>query len=530
MRLSTRLLSNAATTYVRLATTFVFGVFATWYMLGTLGVVGFGLIALATSSSSLSRSVEAALRSGLVRELAAAIATDDAARVRITFNATRRFCARVTRLVLVITSIVAGLAWVGFFNLPADQPRLRVALVALIVGEGLYVTARVLGAPFAQALFASQRVAIDNLLQVVQRATYALSAVLVFGVFVRGGDLQAQLVGFAASRVSLQLADVAIAVALARRLVPGLEPEASLDPREYEAVRSTVLGSSQVEVLLHFGPQVLAVLINLFFGLTYNSIWQVAVQFSGYARMASESLLRGIEPLTAQLLTRGRRSTAINLLAQAGRYQLAVTLAPAVFLAVYAEPLLNLWVRNRLAGDPNLAAAGVSPSQAVALASTMALLLLVARVLRASVYGIERGLYGMGYVHAYAWFAKWCALITVGLGTALLALTGRPETAPLALILAHGFFAVVVLYAARAAAGIPVAVTLSQSVPRPLAANVVFLIILLALRPHFEELSIVGLLALGSVALVAYGSLAILIVASATERMRIVELVTQGVH
>ena len=69
MRLSTRLLSNAATNYLRMGATFALGLFTTWYVVGAAGVVGFGLISLAVSSSGPSRALERTLRLGLVREL-----------------------------------------------------------------------------------------------------------------------------------------------------------------------------------------------------------------------------------------------------------------------------------------------------------------------------------------------------------------------------------------------------------------------------------------------------------------------------
>ena len=45
MRLSSRLIRNATSSYFRLGTSFVIGVFITWYAIGEVGVIGFGLMA-----------------------------------------------------------------------------------------------------------------------------------------------------------------------------------------------------------------------------------------------------------------------------------------------------------------------------------------------------------------------------------------------------------------------------------------------------------------------------------------------------
>jgi len=284
MRLSNRLLSNAATTYLRLGTTFLLGLFSTWYILGAVGVVGFGLIALASSSTSPSRSVELALRSGLVRELATAIASADPQRVQRSVTAAFRLCSRATILLLGICGLIASLAYVGVFNLPADQPELRIALTVLVLGEGIHAAARLLGAPYLQSLFAAQKIGLDNLLIVIARFTYVLSAVVLFGWLFRDASVATQLLAFAASRITVQLSDVALGIWLAKRQIAGVEVASAVDEAEYAAIRKTVWHSSQVDMLLNLNPQFLAILINLFFGLAYNSLWQIVVQFSGFAR------------------------------------------------------------------------------------------------------------------------------------------------------------------------------------------------------------------------------------------------------
>ncbi len=529
MRLSTRLLTNAATTYLRLGTTFTLGLFTTWYVIGHAGVIGFGLMALAVSSTGPSHALERSLRFGLVRELAASLASGDRRAVTRSLASAFRLCLQACLPLAGLVALLALLAWRGLFNLPVDQPELKVALVALVLGEGIHAGLRLLSAPFLQTLFAAQQVALDNLLIVLARATQALSAVVVFSWLLPHAELHVQLIGFAVSRATIQLADVAVGIWLAKRRVPGLE----LDPSayrvdEYRAVRDTVWNSAQVAILLNILPQIMAVLINLHFGLAYNTIWQVAVQFSGFAWMLSEGLLRGIAPLTTHLSEQGRGRATLELMIRSIRYQLAVAIPAALLLGLYARPLLQVWVGTRLAADAQLAASGLSIGDALGLTASLAGVLLASQTLRAGFFGIERVLYGIGRVRSYAWFAKWATLLAVTLAAILLPVSGRPIAAPISLLVVTGLFSLgVVLRAARRETGLEIGPTLRRSLPRPLAVNLLFLAGLLAARPLLGEPTLPRVAALLLVSAAVYALLAAALATEADERKRLRQLLTE---
>ncbi|MFQ5350881.1 MAG: hypothetical protein ACE5EG_10600, partial [Thermoanaerobaculia bacterium] len=341
--------------------------------------------------------------------------------------------------------------------------------------------------------------------------------------------LATQLVGFAVTRVTVQLADVGTGVWLARRRIPAARLERSLfDATEYAKIRGTVWSFSQVTVLLNIMPRFMAILINLFFGIAYNALWEITVQFAGYAWVASEGLLRGIAPLTAYLQEGGRGRVALDLMARSIRYHLIVLLPAALLLGLYARPLLELWVGRRLAADPNLSAAGIGVAQALTLAAAMAAVMLTAHTLRGAFFGVERVLYGMGEVRAYAWCSKWATLGAVAVATAGMAALGTPLAAPIGILAGMGLHSIVgVLGAARRRAGLPIGPALRRSLPRPLAANLVFLAILLACRPLFDEPSLprLGALLLGGG--LVYGLLALLLTPEPDERPRLLEIARQ---
>lgn len=529
MRLSTRLLSNAATNYLRMGATFGLGLFTTWYVVGAAGIVGFGLISLAVSSSGPSRALERTLRLGLVRELSTALASGDAANIRRSIASAFRLCSQAILPLALVVVTMATVAWAGVFNVPGGRGALTLALTALILAEGIHAVVRLLAAPLLQSLFASQQVALDNLLMVLARLTHALSALLVFGWLLPDAALPTQLIGFAVSRVTLQLADAGIGVLLARRRIPAVRLDRSMfDQSEYLKMRATVWNFSQVTVLLNIMPRFMAILINLFFGIAYNAIWEITVQFAGYAWVASEGLLRGIAPLTAYLREAGRSQVALGLMTRSIRYHLAVSLPAALLLGLYAKPMLTLWVGRRLAADPTLSAAGIGVAEALALAAAMAMVLLVAHTIRGGLFGVERILYGMGEVRSYAWLSKWAALAAIASAAAAMALFHEPIAAPIAMLGGLAIHSIVgVLGGARRRVGLEIGRSLLRSLPRPLISNLVFAGILLAARPFFAELTALRLAGLVLGSGLVYGLLTLLLTLEPDERPRLLEMARQ---
>ncbi len=527
MRVSSRLLSNAAANYIRLGMTFLLGVFFTWYVIGRIGMTGFGMIALAMSMFSIPASVDNAIRFGLLRELSAAIATGEAARVRTSLTSAVAFCALAAALLGLASALIAALAWLGLFSTPADVPNLRLALVVLLLADGVSGSIRMLCAPYTQALFAAQYIRLDNLLEVLRRVLYVLSAVAVFGFVLPEAPLALQLIGFALSRVTVQLPDVALGCWLARRRIPGLRfRRSAFDAAEFRSIRGTVWHSGQVSLLMDLHVFFIAILINFFFGLAYNGIWQIVVQLGGYLRRFSLGLLHGVEPLSTHLQQQGRDAALIGLMKRTIRYQLGSTLPLAVCLVIFMHPILNLWIGGRLENwGQQLAQAGLDIRGAVNLIAILAYVLLAAQVVRASMYGVQRMLYGVGLVRSYSWFAKYGALISIGLAALLMWLTGSPVAGPVALLITNLiFYPGIVLSAAVREVDLPLAESLAESVPRPLIVAALVCIPAVLARLWVAELTLVSLIGLAAGLGVVYALLFYGVILLPDERARIREL------
>ncbi len=533
MRLSNRLIANAATTYMRFGISLVLGAFFVWFVIDRIGVVGWGMVAFTVALYGFSAAIDSAIRFGLIRELAAAIGSKDPQRVCVSTSSAFAFCAPAAGVFFLLGTLLALAAMAGAFSVPADPPGLRHALVALLLAEAVYATVRLFFAPFTQALYASQRIGLDNLLYVAQRLELALSAVLVLGVILPHAPLDEQLYGFAASRVTLQLLDVILGIWLARRCVPGLSfRRRAIDKAEFQAIRGTVWHSGQVTLLMDLNVHFIAILINLLFGVVYNGLWQVVVQLGGYAQRFALGLLRGIEPVATSMQDSGRTGASLDLMERTIRYQTGTVLPVVAAISVYMEPILDLWIGGRMAKDSaRLAEMGLTVEQAIRLITAMAFVHLASSVVRASMFGVQRILYGMGEVRSYSWFAKYAAVLNIGLGALLMRMFDTPLAAPIVLLAIYVvYYPGIVLVAAKKRAGLPIGPALARSIPRPLVATALLCIPLVAVRPWLGQLTLWSLAALLASAGLLYGVLVFGVILTHDERSRLRQLLSSGTN
>lgn len=529
MRLSSRLLANAASSYARLGAQFVLGVFFTWFVVGRLGVAGFGIVTFATATFSIPMTLSNVLRFGLIRELAAAVASGEPRRVSTSLTSAVVLCVPLAALALLLSAGLAALAWAGVLNTPDEPAGLATALAVLLLAEGVYGALRLIASPYSQALFAAQHVALDNALLGLSRLTYVASAVIVLALWMPDEPLAVQIYGLAVTRVSLQLLDIVIGVILARRMIAGLRFDRSaFDRRELKAILGTVWHSGQVNLLMDLNVRFIAVLINLFLGMTYNGIWQIVIQLGAWSRLLAQALMRGVEPVSAHL-QQHRPGMIVDLMQRTIRYQLGTILPMVIWVGIFLHPLVTLWVADRMAGDRHLAAAGISVAEALRLVTVMTSLFLVAQVLRASTAGVERMLYGLGEVRSYSWFAKYGALINVAVASLILWRASTPAAVPVSLVITYLiYYPGVILVAASRRAGLPIGATLRRTLPRPIIAGALMAAAALPARLWLGALSLVELLFLlagvgGCFALLMY-----FVVLEPGERGRIRELLPGG--
>jgi hypothetical protein len=525
MRISTRLLMNAVTTYGRLGTTFLVGIFFVWYVLGEVGLVGFGALSLGAGSFGIAATLNYTIRQSVVRELSAAMATGNPARIERTVTSALAFTTLGAGVVLLIVGGLALLALGGQFRTDsiAGMPGVLAALFAV---EGLITAAELVCAPFTLGFFASQRVGVDNAILTVKRFVSPVAAVLAFSVIAPDGPLAERLLVFAGVRGGLGVLEVVGSAVVARLVVPHLRVRrAAFDRGEFRAVAGTSWHTVQYTLAADLNPQLIMLVINLLFGLTFNGMWQIVIQVGGHARQLAKSGLHGIDPMAAHLQAEGRRESILHLMVRTVRYQLVQVLPFVMTYAVFLGPILTLWVSGRLARDEHLADVGIDPATAIGMITVMGAINLAAELFRASTFGLERMLYGMGLVRTYAWFAKWSIGLTVVGATALMWWFDTPVVAAIPLaVVQFIYFCILVPRAAARHADLSLGAVLRQALPRPILLTALLAVPVAGLRVVLPPLSVVDLLLLGIVTGGVFALLLITVGMNHDERARLREM------
>ena len=514
-RLSNELLTNAIITYARFGLTFIMGIFLTWFLVGEIGLAGFGIISIAIGAFGLSAALASTVDFSLGRELAAAIATGEREKVERTFVSAMALTTLGSVLALLVSAVFAAVAYAGIFHLPEGDASLRAPLAALFLCEGLNESIRFLAAPYRRVLYCSRQFLLDNLLILLRRGMRVLAAVLVFGVFLDSAPLGTQLYAFGGAILVSGASEVLLAIILSRRSVPGLRLRpSSFDRDEFREIAGTVWHTGKFSLLVNFNPYFMAILINLYFGITYNGIWAIVMQVGGHAMLVSQGLLRGLDSITTHLHVKESMGMIRNLMGRAIRYQCAVATAWSAPYLIFMVPILTLWVGDRFGSEEALVQSGIpDAAEAIRITALLASLQLLAMIARVLSQGVERMLYGIGAVRSYAWFAKYSVLISMSLAVAMFTLTGSPIWAPISLLVSNVlFYNIVVLRAMASEAGLPALPTLMRSLPRPLLAAALLAAMLWYPRTLVDTLSLTGLVALAAATAVIYGVLFFLIV------------------
>jgi len=530
MRTSTRLVLNSATTYLRLATTFVLGIFLTWFLVGRVGLEVFGLISIAMGAFGLSSAIEGAINGSLNREFSAAIASGDPGRVRRTLSNAIVLALQCAGIILALSLTLAVLALFGVFSTPVGLPHMNIALAGLFTAEGIYIGIRLILAPYRQALYGDRRVGLDNLLMTLARFAHTFSAVLVFGLLMTGSPMHVQILVFAGVHGVLMLIDTVCYFVLARRLIPGMQFRiADIDREEYRAIRRNAMHTGQHLMLIDYATSFITILINLFFGVAYNGMWQIALQIVGHGRLLAEGALRGIDPIITHLKEAKREGLVELLMVRSIRYQLAVALPWVVLYIIFMEPILELWFGGRLTRSADLTAAGISVAYAIQMIGTLASLCLIGMVFRVTTRGLERSLYGMGHIASYAWAAKYAFVLNIALAITLFAVFRQPWMAAIPFMVVNFlYYDVIVLRAASRTVRFPVFAALLQSAPRPLLAAAILAAALLMLRSRIPHLTLGTLVILLAGTAAIYLPLVIGVIAVPDERRRLIEMVARG--
>lgn len=374
--------------YARVITGIVVGLATVPLLLHATGNDGWSLIALLGSTVGLASMAQEIVRLSLIRELGESYHRDRDGSFGEVYNAA-----------IAISAALAALGVIVFIGLWLIVPLLEIPdhllsaarwLVAVRGAETVLVL--LLAAPF-NMYKVSERMVAHNAWLIANRLCYLVGAVAVLGL-ADPDDPGRAVIWYAVISSVLLIATQVGSVVVIGILERGLLPRPGLV--RWEIVRGVLhIGgwNAGATAATMSNRRLMPLLMNLAFGLPGNLVLGLALQLTVSVRRLTTGMTEGLDAVSARLSTSTGDHAIRSLLHHATRMHGFATFPVAALLIVLAEPLLLVWLGDRIE----------NPLVTVPQATALTRILAVGMMGRAIGDGWMRILYGAGHVTRYAW-------------------------------------------------------------------------------------------------------------------------------
>lgn len=373
--------------YFRLGLGLALGLIFVPFTLRWIGNDGLGLIILLGAGTGLAGMFREITTRAAVRELAAALHSGDNERFRIVYNSA-----------LVVSAAAAGIATLIFIAVDIAVPLLKVpahliaAARVLIASQGLYLVITTFLSPVFNMLIVQERFVSYNFWSLMERSGLLFSAVVLAKVFhLKDVALSVEWLGILCSTLNLITFLIPVGLMIARdpRLMPHLGSARRDSVRE---IFSTLKWYIVVETASSLHERVGQFIMAYFFTSSVGSnVWGIALQFVSYVRQATQGVTFGLDSVSARMSKDGD-SPLKALTYHSTRVHGLVALPAGLVVFVLADPLIRLWIGNRIENPDAMLPAIITTVKIMGLALTS----------RAISDGWMMILYGAGHIRRYA--------------------------------------------------------------------------------------------------------------------------------
>lgn len=342
-----QLIINSISTYIRLAGTLIIGLFLTRYLVpeDRLGLPGHGLFLILLSGVGLLTFVQTTIRSGLIRELSDAFHVDDKTNVL-----SKRFSAAVI-LSFIVGIILASLMLLGtplavwIIQFPDD---FATQVPWVWVTLSLELAFLIWTVPFTILFDARHRIPTSNFIQLCERASTLVAALIVFGLNIgRSTPLLSFVIFDSSIKTGIRLLFALFAYMGCSEVKFRIS---YIEKSELHKITITGKYALMQEIATNLYNRTNQLLTNLFLGAKANSVFGASIQLKEYSRQVGLGLCFGIEPLAARYAAEkstGQKSVG-NLVLMMTRIQSGVIFPVVAFVITLAHPLVEVWLRNRV--------------------------------------------------------------------------------------------------------------------------------------------------------------------------------------
>lgn len=380
-----------AANYTRLLSNVVLGLVSVKILVGATGNDGWGLISTLGATTGIANLTEESVRRSMIRELGAALHSDDPQAFPRTFNTAMLVSSGMSVVTLAIFGVIAVCVALNAFTIPAAMVSAALWLVGFKAVESFF---DVLLSPIFNVYIASERMRAFNGWVMAQRVARLASALWLLWMIPKGTPVDEILKTYAWVGAALY-----IGVNMLACLTMMLFVDPRTRPRPWLARRAEMKGLVAVGKWnmamttaqnLHLRAD--QVITNIIFGLAFNAPFGFAMQLTSYVRMLTVGMTDGLDAATARISSKKGEQSVRDLIRHSTRLHAFVSIPTGIGLFILARPALDLWVGNDVQNR-----AVVIPQAALLMQ-----IIVLGVTCRAISDGWIRILYGAGHIRSYA--------------------------------------------------------------------------------------------------------------------------------
>ncbi|MBI4432530.1 MAG: oligosaccharide flippase family protein [Candidatus Omnitrophica bacterium] len=347
---------NVFSNYVMTAISMVLGIFLIPFLIHKLGKEAFGLVVLAESTIAFFELATISVRMALSRYAAFSLSEGDGYKKFTEYLATGRGLLFFSAALVLAVAFPLGYNFPLIFRVPAELASQSQTLFFLIA---LAFSVSIPNIVFWSMLYAKERFDLINLslsLGIILRA----AGLFVFFSVLPPANIS--LVTYGLIYLAMILLQNSLIVFWQRRVIPGIRiPLVRFDGAKAKEMLSFTFHTCMSRMSLLFSRNILDVVINLFWGPVFNTIYSVGFKFPSVMHRLFVDGTWTLTPSFTSLVSKNDKERITRLFFTYTKLIAILAVPIGLFFIVMARQVIHFWVGDGFEPAPQILAILTAP-------------------------------------------------------------------------------------------------------------------------------------------------------------------------
>ena len=337
MNSSNKIISNTLVIYTRVAITSIVALLSSRWILQSLGIADFGIYNLVAGLLAMLMVLNSSMAAATQRFLSYSIGEGNRNIVKKTFNLSLFLHSFIGVFIFILIEIVGPIFLLQVLSIPSGREE-----AALFCLHCLSVSTcfSIISVPFTAMLFSYENMVFMSIVQIGEAILKLIAAIFLLNYI---GD---RLKLYALCITVLSLFSIILLVVYCRFKYGccRLSFEGLMDKSYFKSYSTFAFWSLIGSVSTMLKNQGVAMLLNVFYGVTINAAYGIASQIKGQLMFVSSSILTAARPQIVQSEGCGNRLRVLSLSSSASKFSFLLLSFISFPFLVEMPNILQLWL------------------------------------------------------------------------------------------------------------------------------------------------------------------------------------------